>query len=195
VSEVAPADAPRIDPLPEEEWDADVRALIDQNWSGDPPGNRNNLYRTLARHPELFRVWSEFGRAVLNSRLPARDRELLVLRIAWLTRCRFEWAYHEPLVRRIGMTSAEIDRVVDGPDAPGWDKKETALLMAVDELHATGHLGDAIWQALRGWYGDQELIEIPVIVGQYQLVAYLTNTLMIAPDPRLPSLPTTGRTR
>jgi 4-carboxymuconolactone decarboxylase len=184
------SDTPRIDPLPEDKWDDDVRALIEQNWSGEPPGNRNNLYRTLARHRELFRAWGEFGRVVLNSRLSARDRELLVLRIAWLTQCRFEWAYHEPLIRRIGMTPAEIWRVIDGPDAPGWDKKDATLLTVADELHATGRLSDPTWEALRGWYDDQELIEIPVIVGQYQLVAYITNTLRIVPDTRLPSLPT-----
>lgn len=187
---VRPDEAPRIDPLPEQEWDDELRVLIDQSWSGNPPGNRNNLYRTLARHRELFRVWSDFGRVVLNSRLPARDRELLVLRIAWLTRCRFEWAYHIPLVRRIGLTDAEIRRVIDGPDAPGWGKKESTLLAVTDELHATSRISDPNWQSLRGWYDDQELIEIPVIVGQYQLVAYITNTLMIAPDPKLPVLPT-----
>src|SRR5262249_32166455 len=147
-------------------------------------------FRTFARHPELFRVWGDFGRTVLNCVLPARERELLVLRIAWLTRCRFEWAYHEPLVRRLGMTTVDIRRVLDGPDAPGWDEKEATLLRATDELHATGGLSDKVWAALSSWYDDRELIEIPVIVGQYQLVAYLTNSLRIAPDPRLPSLPT-----
>src|SRR5580693_5643571 len=55
---------PRIEPLPEDEWDDELRTLIDQSWSGPPPGNRNNLYRTLARHRLLFRTWSELGRVL-----------------------------------------------------------------------------------------------------------------------------------
>ncbi len=47
---------PRIDPLPEEEWDDETRALVELNWSGPPPGNRNNLYRTMVRHPDLYRT-------------------------------------------------------------------------------------------------------------------------------------------
>lgn len=183
-------ETPRIDPLPEDQWDDDIRALIDQNWSGAPPGNRNNLYRTLARHRELFRAWADFGRVVLNGRLAPRDRELIVLRIAWLTKCRFEWAYHEPLARRLGLTSTEIQRVIGGPESPGWEERETALLLAVDELHSTARLTDRTWELLQRWYDSQELIEIPSVVGQYQLVAYITNTLRVAPDPQLPALPT-----
>jgi AhpD family alkylhydroperoxidase len=180
---------PRIEPLPENEWDDELRALIGQSWSGPPPGNRNNLYRTLARHRPLFRAWSDLGRVLLNSRLPARDRELLILRTAWLTRCRFEWAYHEPLALRVGISQAEIRRVLAGPDAPGWDKHDATLVGAVDELVSAARLTDATWDALLPEYDDQQLIEIPAIVGQYQLVAYLTNTIRIQPHGHLPALP------
>jgi 4-carboxymuconolactone decarboxylase len=183
-------ETPRIEPLPEDRWDDEIRALIDQSWSGPPPGNRNNLYRTLARHRVLFRTWSELGRTLLNSRLPARDRELLILRTAWLTRCRFEWAYHEPLALRTGITAAEIRRVLDGPDAPGWSKRDVTLVGAVDELVTTSRLADGTWDLLLTWYDDQQLLEIPAIVGQYQLVAYLTNTIRIQPQDGLPGLPT-----
>jgi 4-carboxymuconolactone decarboxylase len=180
---------PRIEPLPEDEWDAELRTLIDQSWSGPPPGNRNNLYRTLARHRLLFRTWSELGRVLLNSRLPARDRELLILRTAWLTRCRFEWAYHEPLALRVGISQAEIRRVLSGPDAPGWDERDATLVGAVDELVSGATLADATWDRLLAWYDEQQLIEIPAIVGQYQLVAYLTNAIRIQPHGHLPVLP------
>jgi AhpD family alkylhydroperoxidase len=180
---------PRIEPLPEDEWDDEIRTLIDQSWSGPPPGNRNNLYRTLARHRPLLRTWSELGRVLLNCQLPARDRELLILRTAWLTRCRFEWAYHEPLALRVGITQAELRRVRGGPEAPGWDKREATLLGVTDELVTTSRLTDATWDALAAWYDEQQLIEIPALVGQYQLVAYLTNAIRIQPHDHLPVLP------
>lgn len=180
---------PRIEPLPEDEWDDELRTLIDQSWSGSPPGNRNNLYRTLARHRPLFRTWSELGRVLLNSRLPTRDRELLILRTAWLTRCRFEWAYHEPLALRVGISQADIRRVLAGPDAPGWDERGATLVGAVDELVSAASLADATWERLLAWYDEQQLIEIPAIVGQYQLVAYLANTIRIQPHGHLPALP------
>jgi len=181
--------SPRILPLPEPEWDADLRSLVEQNWSGPPPGNRNNLYRTLARHRELLRTWGEFGRTMLHGRLPARERELLVLRVAWISRCAFEWAYHEPLARRVGLTDAEIRRVPAGPADPGWTEGDAALLTAVEELERSSTLSDPTWAALSSRFDDAQLLEIVTVVGQYRLVAGITNAARISPAPGLPALP------
>jgi AhpD family alkylhydroperoxidase len=187
------AEPQRIDPLPESEWDDDVRALIEQSWDGPPPGSRNNLYRTFAKRPDLLRTWGEFGRATYHGRLSTRDRELLVLRIAWLTQCRFEWAFHEPLAVKIGMTREEILRITRGPAAAGWDEREAALLRAADELHETARISDDTWARLERWYDEGQRIEIPVVVGSYTLVAYFTNALRIAPWDHLPGLPVISR--
>jgi 4-carboxymuconolactone decarboxylase len=180
---------PRIGPLPEAEWDDETRALVELNWSGPPPGNRNNLYRTMVRHPELYRTWHEFGRVAFHGRISPRDRQLLILRTAWLSQCRFQWAYHEPLALKVGITGEEIRRLIDGPGAPGWDERDATLLRAVDELDATSRLSDATWALLRDRFDDQQLIEIPVVVGNYKLVAYLLNSLQIQPPGDLPRLP------
>jgi hypothetical protein len=49
--------APRIDPLPESEWSAELRPILDAR----PPGfdvrlGDNNIFPTLARHERLFRA-------------------------------------------------------------------------------------------------------------------------------------------
>jgi AhpD family alkylhydroperoxidase len=176
-------------PLPEDEWDEETRALLQTKWFSDRPTRTQDFFKTMVRHRELFRVWDEFGRAVFNGRLPDRDRELLILRTAWLTRCRFAWAHHQPLAERLGMTAQEIQRVVEGPDARGWSELDAALLRAVDELHAEAEIGDATWAVLRAHYDDVELIELPVVVGQYHLVAFFNNTMGVEVDPRLPNLP------
>ena len=184
---------PRILPIPEEKWDDETRSLIQMPWFSDRPTKGQNFFATMVRHRELFRVWNEFGRTLFNGRLPARDRELLVLRIAWLTQCEFEWAQHQPVGERLGMTAAEIERITLGSAAAGWSELDAALLRAVDELHARAEITDATWAVLRAHYDDLQLIEIPVVVGQYQLVAYFNNTLRVEPDPKLPRLPRPGR--
>lgn len=45
---------------------------------------------------------------------------------------------------------------------------------------------------LRAHYDELELIEIPVVVGQYELVAYFNNALGVEPAPELPGLPKPG---
>ena len=67
---------PRLQPLPREEWDDETRALL---------GDRTlNVFATFAHHPKLMKRWLVFGNHVLSkSTLPARDREVLVLRTGW----------------------------------------------------------------------------------------------------------------
>ena len=183
------ARAPRISPIAEDEWDDEIRALIQMPWFADRPTKGQNFFKTMVRHRELFRVWNEFGRMLFNGRLPSRDRELLILRTAWLAQCEFEWAQHAPLGEQLGMTADELQQIVDGPDAAGWSALDAALLRAVDELHSGADISDATWATLRAHYDDEQLIEIPVVVGQYHLVAYFTNTMGCEPGPELPRLP------
>ena len=87
------------------------------------------------RHPGLFARWLPFGGKLLAGRLPARDRELLVLRTGWRCRSEYEWAQHVVVGRAAGLTDEEIERVVAGPDAPGWDPFEAVLLRASNGSH------------------------------------------------------------
>jgi 4-carboxymuconolactone decarboxylase len=75
------------------------------------------------------------------------------------------------------MDDEEIQRVVDGPDAPGWNERQSALLRAADELHEQARLGDDTWAALARHYDERQLIEVCMVVGQYHLVAFVLNSL------------------
>src|SRR3954469_18131560 len=113
---------PRIEPLPESEWNEDVRAILDTRLPGlDTRLGDNNIFASLARHPELFRAWLPFGGHLLRSDvLPARERELLILRTACNCASSYEWGQHVRRAEGLGMPREEILRVAEGPDAPGW---------------------------------------------------------------------------
>jgi alkylhydroperoxidase family enzyme len=166
---------PRIPPLPEDEQDDQARELL--AGAGVPTGGAANIFTTLVRHPGLFRRWLPFGGKLLAGKLPARDRELLILRTGWNCRSDYEWAQHVRIARASGLADAEIVRVQAGPDAPGWSGDDATLLRAADELHADAVLSDATWAALAARYDERQLIEVPMVVGHYHLVAYTLNSL------------------
>lgn len=141
------------------------------------PGPTVNIFATLARHPGLFRKWLPFGGKLLAGKLPARERELLILRTGWRCRAEYEWAQHVPIARRAGLTDEEIERVKAGPDAPGWDRFDAVLLRAADELKDDSCITDATWSALAERYDERELIEVPMVVGHYLLVSGVLNSL------------------
>lgn len=181
---------PRIPPLPEDQWDDDLRAVL-----GSPlPASEGrlgdlNIFPSLANHKDLFRAWLPFGGYLLAGVLPARERELLILRTAYHCRSRYEWGQHVRIAETAGLTREEILRVADGPDADGWSATDAVLLRAADELHRNATISAETWAALAGTHDERGLIEITMLVGHYHLVAFTLNSLEVEPEDGLEDLP------
>ena len=142
------------------------------------------LFLTLGRHRSLFRGWLRFaGRLMPGGQLPRADTEIVILRVAQLRSCAYEYGHHLRIGRRAGLSAADIERVAAGPDAPGWSPRQRAILTAVDELHATNDLSDATWSALRAHLDDRACIELVMLVGHYEMLATTIAALRIPPDP------------
>ena len=87
-------------------------------------GRDLNIFRVLMNHPQLTRRWAVFATHVLRKQtLPARERELLILRIGWLNQAEYEWAQHVEIAKRSGISAEEIERIKQGPGA-GWSAFE-----------------------------------------------------------------------
>ena len=171
-----PSPSPRIPPLPPEERDEQaVELLAGVSAQGAPA---SNIFSTLVRHPGLFRRWLPFGGKLLGGgKLPPRDRELLILRTGWLCQAEYEWAQHREIAKSIGITDEEIARVREGAEAAGWDPFEATLMRAADELHSDARISDETWSKLAERYDEKQLIEVPMLVGHYHMVAFTLNTL------------------
>jgi 4-carboxymuconolactone decarboxylase len=182
---------PRIPPLPPEEWEGDVKRILDTV----PPGidrrlGDNNIFPTFARHPDLFRAWLPFGGFLLTAgKVSGRDRELLILRTAVNCRSSYEWGQHVRISLDGGIEREAIDRVLEGPDAEGWTPHEAALLRAADELHADSRISDATWEALAETYDTEQLAEATIVVGHYHMVAFALNSFGVELDEGLEPLP------
>jgi alkylhydroperoxidase family enzyme len=142
-----------------------------------------NLFTTLGRHRGLFRRWLWFAGGLMpGGRLPRRDTEMVILRVALNCDCAYEWDHHVHLGGRAGLTPEDVERVRLGPDAPGWSPRQTALLRAADELHELRDVTDDTWAALRDHLDDRDLVELCLLVGHYEMLAMTINSLGIQPD-------------
>jgi alkylhydroperoxidase family enzyme len=173
---------PRLRPIPRDEWDDETRALL---------GDRTlNIFATLAHHPKLMKRWLVFGNHVLaKNTLPARDRELLILRTGWNCRAPYEWGQHVAIARDSGIADDEITRVSEGPDAAGWAPRDALLVRAADELHREQTLSDATYEALGGHYDERQLLDIVFTVGQYHLVSMALNAFGVERDDGVTGVP------
>ncbi|WP_327319482.1 carboxymuconolactone decarboxylase family protein [Streptomyces sp. NBC_01235] len=161
----------RLPPIPFEEWDAEVlRPLTGGRTT--PPSNALGL---LLNHPHLARAFLTFStQLVYRGSLPARMRELAVLRVAWRRRCRYEWAHHVLMADRAGVTEEELEQVRQGAD--------TLVNRAVDELESASSLSDETYAELAKELDERQLMEFVFVVGAYGLQAMAYNTFEVEPD-------------
>lgn len=155
---------------------------------GGVAAGASNIFATLVRHPSLMKRWLPFGGALLSGRLPGRERELLILRTAVHCGADSEWGQHVTIGLAAGLTQDEIDRVPAGPSA--FEGFDAVLLTAADELHETSTVSDGTWSALAERYDEEQLIEVPMVVGHYHLVGYVLNAVGVQREPGVPDLPT-----
>jgi alkylhydroperoxidase family enzyme len=156
---------------------------------GDP-ARQLNVTATIAQHPDLAKAWLPLARHILGaSTLPARDREILILRIGWLCQAEYEFGHHAALGRRSGLRDEEIVRITKGPDAADWSAHDRALLTAVDELHRDARIGDATWKALTASYTTQQMMDVVFTVGQYNLVSMALRSFGVEREAGVESFP------
>jgi 4-carboxymuconolactone decarboxylase len=177
---------PRIPPLPPDERSASAQEILN---GVKIAGADANIFTTLVRAEGLTRRWLPFGGKLIAGKIPARDRELLILRTGWNCRAEYEWAQHVVMGRAVGLTDEEIDRIAAGPTDPGWGPFDATLLTAADELHADWGLSDQTWSLLAERYNVQQLIELPMLVGHYHMVAMTLNALGVQLDDGLTGFP------
>lgn len=145
-----------------------------------------NIFLTLGRHRGLFRRWLIFAGGLMpGGKLPRRDTELVILRIAHLTGCDYEWAHHQRLGRRTGLSSEQLARVPEGSGDPGWTPHEALLLRAAEELHEEGVAGDELWAALSAEFSERERIELLMLIGHYEMIAMTLKSLGVQVEPSL----------
>jgi len=173
--------APRIAPVPPEQWTAEQQELAEPMLAR---GKMFNIFRTLLGHPQAMRAFLAWGNYILSKRnsLPAREREIVILRIGYLCRSGYEWAQHVEIGRRAGLTEAEIADIKRGADAPGWRAPDAALIRACDDLHHDQFITDAHWQGLRAHFSERQCMDTVMTAAQYTQVSMMLNTFGVQLD-------------
>jgi AhpD family alkylhydroperoxidase len=187
------SDNPRIPPVPPDQWPPEMREALAALRPAEPrhplpsrePGRPKglNVLGTFAQHPALARAYHTFnGHVLFATTLTPRQRELLVLRVATIRQCDYEWRQHVVQGGDAGLTPDEIDRVADAPDGPEWSPLERAMLQAADELLRDARVADATWAALASELDTQQLMDLVFTVGAYDQLAMALRSFGVELD-------------
>src|SRR5262245_31243144 len=134
-----------------------------------------NAFKVCLNNPDLCRAWTPFTSAVGRT-LPLRDRELLILRTAWLCGNDYTWAIHSQAARRGGFTEEEIRRITEGPRASQWSADDRLLLEIADALYSERMIPDASWSSLAKRYSEAQMMDAIFTVGQYSMISMLVRS-------------------
>lgn len=171
---------PRIAAIPTEQVGAETWEVVNTIRGAIGLGKATELpeyTRMMAKHPAIMRRQMEMGTTIFQGQIPARERELAVLRVAWLSRAPYEWGEHVDIGKRYGLTAEQVERTTRGSSAAGWTRHEAAILKGVEELIADQALTDATYATLASTWSEQQMIEYLMMVGQYVATAFVQNSL------------------
>jgi alkylhydroperoxidase family enzyme len=147
------------------------------------PGPVLNIFRTLAHAPKALTRFNQWGGYVLSRRndLPAREREIVILRTGYLCKSGYEWTQHKRIGLQSGLTEDEVARIKAGADA-GWSAADAALIRATDELHADQFITEPTWVELGKHFTDKQRMDVVFTTGQYTQVSMILNTFGVQLD-------------
>ena len=174
--------APRIAPL-EPPYSDELAAQL-AKWM--PPGAAIAplaLFRTLAHHDLLFQRMRPLGAGLLGKgALPARVRELMILRTCARCGCAYEWGVHAAAFgAAVGLDRATIDAT--WLPARAIDPDDALIVRAADELHDRGTIEDATWHSLAARFDRTQLLELCALAGFYHLIAFVANGARVPLEP------------
>ena len=179
----SPEPEPRIGPLgPDEIGDDAMDTIAAVLQAQALPGRKDvpEFIATMIRHRELFQRQADLSAKLFAGALPFRLTELVLLRTAWLCQGGYVWGHHSQMAKKAcGFSAEDIERIIAGSDAAGWDEQDRAVLRAVEELHETSTISDETWAMLARHLDDRQLIELPILVGQMHGVIYTQNALRV----------------
>ncbi|MET0179642.1 MAG: carboxymuconolactone decarboxylase family protein [Novosphingobium sp.] len=177
---------PRIPPQGPDEWTDAARELFafGEGPEAREKGSKSNVVRTFAHHPRLMLAWMKFnGRLLAAPTIPARLREIVILRLADRFKCEYEWLQHVDIARELGIGPEHFAAVKVDPDSPLWSDLERAALHAADEMTTEYRISDETWDQLAATFDHKQMLEFMFVVGVYSMLAWILSSFGAVPEP------------
>jgi len=148
-------------------------------------GNLINIYRMLLNSPALAETWFAHANTVRwKTELPGRLRELIIIRIAHVTRGAYMLRQHVPkLALADGVSEAECAALADWQASDLFDPAERAALSLADAMTRDIEVPDAVFEPLRQHYSERRIVELTVLIATYNMLTRILQALRVDLEP------------
>ena len=155
-----------------------------------------SIFQVLLNHPTLARAVNDLLATMLwHGRLESRLRELVIMRIGWLTACDYEWTQHWRVACGLGVAADDLLGVRDWKAYGGFGAQERAVLAATDEVVRDGAVSAQTWTTCEHALGADSavLIELIAAIGAWRMIASILHSLEVPLEEGVASWPPDGQ--
>ena len=157
----------------DDELTDETRRVID----GLPP---LNIFRMLANAPANLKPFVDWGLSLLfQTELDAKDREIAILRVAHVTRSKYEWTQHATIARRVGVTDEQMAAITVRGPVTGLGADGNLLCRVADEISRDVRLSDDALAAILGRYGKRQALELILNVSHFNMVSRILESTRV----------------
>jgi len=148
-------------------------------------GSLINIYRMLLNSPTLAETWFAHANTVRwKTELPGRLRELVIIRVAHLTRGAYMLRQHVPkLALADGVSEAECAALADWTASDLFDAPERAALAYADAMTRDIDVSNEVFEPLRQHYSERQIVELTVLIATYNMLTRILQALQVDLEP------------
>ncbi|MDE2404779.1 MAG: hypothetical protein KGM17_08940 [Sphingomonadales bacterium] len=169
-----PADPPpRLAPLGDDELTPEMKAMFERWKTGPFKGaDTNPVLRTFIHNPVVADLFSTLNIHVLvTSTVPVRQRQIAIMRTAWLTKATYMWSSHLNTSQSFGLETGLFEPIKHGADDPYFSDFEKTVIRATEDLVERHEIGEDNWNRLMAEWTPAQMMDFLFTVGAYVTVA------------------------
>lgn len=156
---------------------------------------QSEAFRVVANNPGVARVvFSQLIQLLEHNTLDTRLREMMIMRIGWVTGSAYEWTQHWRVATTAGIPPEDILAVRDWRKSDRLTAADRAILAATDECLSGKSMSDATWDEVTKHIPDPaQQVEFVIAMGNWMSFSLLFRNLRIPLAPDLMIWPPDGQ--
>lgn len=139
-----------------------------------------NVFKVMAHSPELMKSWWQMMTVLLlKLELPARYRELAILRLFQVKGGEYGFAHHVRIGKQAGITDEQIAALARHATSDAFDATDRLVLRYTDAVTRLDADVAAIAEDVKAALGERQLVELTFCIANWNLMAHLLAPLQI----------------
>jgi alkylhydroperoxidase family enzyme len=151
---------------------------------GTATGTPGDYWTTFALVPDLLKNARESLGMLLQPgrKLPAKLRELAIIRTGIVGDSRFEYSQHLKVARMVGGAEDKLAAIKSWATSDKFSPAERAVMLATDELVGRNLVEDETFAALKQHLSDEQIMELFYVIALWRMHGMIVRALHLEFD-------------